>query len=441
MKGHWWMNKGKWLLVGCFIVALLNSCKDNTGTLGPQVLPKVDLISAYETDTSTVLTSMCLKDSVNTNDQTSSPLGSYFDPIFGETKASIYAQVYPSTLIGCPFDTSVVDSVLLLLPLNQGSYYGNLDPQTFLVYQTDTNIVSETSYYSNANLKYNPTPIGSAQVTPNPFNDTLKIKLSKSWWYPLSNILQTGNYWTNINPILKGLYITTSNPIQLPGQGAILYVNMNTSFAEIFWCYHSNRLASAKGNTSFTLGGADGTYFANVQHNYSSSPFGGIHPVGKHDSIPANQLMYVQSMAGLIGKVDFPNLYKNWAKKGPIIINEAELVVNVDAQQQGNYSAPSELILLGIDSTWGQYAVPDYYQSYYGGVPTGTSSGTSYTMVITEYIQSVINGKTVDRGLYILPNNYPSSANRVVLYGAQHNSVQTGQRVTLIIYYTPVKPK
>ena len=48
-----------------------------------------------------------------------------------------------------------------------------------------------------------------------------------------------------------------------------------------------------------------------------------MHPSGKRDSVTAGQLMYVQGMGGVIGRLNFPNLIKTGQKLGPVIINEA----------------------------------------------------------------------------------------------------------------------
>ena len=80
--------------------------------------------------------------------------------------------------------------------------------------------------------------------------------------------------------------------------------------------------------------------------------------------------------------------------------------------------------------------MPDIGTSYYDG--SFNSGNNTYTCVITQYIQGVINGKIIDRGLYVCPNNQPIYANGVVIYGAQHG-VPKAQKTKLTIYYTPVK--
>lgn len=437
-----------------FLIALLfplspflNSCKDNPGNLSPTVLPKSDLINAYVVDTTTVTTSMYLKDSVVTIGATPSLLGSYNDPVFGETKASLYIQVYPSNLPKAPWEAtnSTVDSAVLLLQIYQASYYGGSDPQTFEVYQTRKNIYTDTTYYSNTTFP-DTLLMGSQQVAlPNPsLTDTLRIKLSKTWWKNFSNQIETGTYWTSsFNQLIKSIYVTTATPLQLPGQGSLVNVNLFSSFSGIYFYYHHNSSPGIDSSMYFPIG-SNYMYFTHFDHDYSTTYLGSIHPSGKRDSVSAGQLMYVQGMGGVIGRLNFPNLYKNWQKVGPVIINEAEVTFPVQPQTQtvgpeASYGPPPSINLLATDTNWvqsGSPLMPDIGTSYFDG--SFNSGNNTYTCVITQYIQGVINGKITDRGLYVCPNNQPIYANGVVIYGAQHG-VTNAQRTKLTIYYTPVK--
>jgi len=102
------------------------------------------------------------------------------------------------------------------------------------------------------------------------------------------------------------------------------------------------------------------------------------------------------------------------------------------------YSPPSQLYVYGTDKYGSPYQLPDELNSltnYYGG----GINGNTYTFNITQYIQKVIQGADTDRGLFIIPANDASSANRVVLYGAQHNAVApSNNRMKLKIFYTPL---
>ncbi len=429
------------LIIGLFSV--LDSCKEDTGGVGANVLPKNDLISAYQTDTTTLLTSMYVKDSVITTIANPTMLGSYSDPIFGQAKSSIYTLVSsPSGTVAPWADSGTVDSAILILPfyIGNGNYYGNLDPQTVVVDTLENYLVSGKAYYSDTSIKSGPVPIAMQLVTPpNPeINDSIRIRLSNSWMkYIVSATTNKSTYYyPSFDSLVKGLYITVSNPFQFPGQGGIWYINLNGSFAGIYLYYHySSSPTTVQQPAIFPVGA---TWFTHIDKNYSTSAFYNVHPSGKHDSIPANNLIYVQSMGGVTGRINFPNLYKNWSKLRPVLINEAEIDLSVDAQDaSAPFLPPSSLVLVGTNSAGQPYDLPDLSEPYYGGYYNGFNY--TYPIVITQYIQDVIDGKDTDRGLFIAPGAYGNTPNRVVLYGAQHGEVPTNQRMKLKIYYTPLK--
>ena len=69
-------------------------------------------------------------------------------------------------------------------------------------------------------------------------NDTLRIKLSKTWWKNFSNQIETGTYWTtSFNQLIKGIYVTTATPLQLPGQGSLVNVNLFIPSSGIYFYY------------------------------------------------------------------------------------------------------------------------------------------------------------------------------------------------------------
>ena len=131
-----------------FIVVLLCffiSCKKNND-FGLQVQPNQDLLSANQTDTSTLITYSAIEDSLKT-DELSGPnlLGSYVDPSFGFLKTSIYTQIRLENSVdfrpdgASSLDGIVVDSVVLYLAMD--GYYGNEGSQTFEVYQLDLSLI------------------------------------------------------------------------------------------------------------------------------------------------------------------------------------------------------------------------------------------------------------------------------------------------------------
>ncbi len=431
-------------------VSFMHSCKEDTGSNGANVLPKGDIISAYQTDTSTLITSMYMKDSVFTSYANASPLGSYNDPIFGETKSSIYTGVSSPVGGSTPpwADTGTVDSCVLVLPYyyptsGAASYYANLDPQTILVYTLNGMVPSGKTLYSDSTLKYNTSPIGIAQVTPpDPLSyNPIRIKLNKSFTDNIVAKMKTNNnfYYPYFDSLVNGLYITVSNPFQLPGQGGILYINLGagtTASLEVY--YHEPSTPTTAYSIPFPVGGSSNMYFSHFDHNYLRAPFYNAHPSGTQEAIDGNYMVYLQAMSGVIGRINFPYI-TNWSKMNPVVINKAEVDITVNASDcPAPYGVPDNLYLLGTDVNGYAIIIPDYGQPYYGGAYNPYTN--TYTFIITDYIQHVIDGKTIDRGLFIYPGNRAITANRTVIYGAQNpRSTATTNRMKLKIYYTPLK--
>ncbi len=328
------------------------------------------------------------------------------------------------------------------------SFYGNIDPQTFEVDTVESIIhylnsaANTVAYYSDTTLKYDAAhPIGSQQITPpNPYyQDTLRIRLSKNWWQYITNKIKgNSRYYTYFDSLVKGLYITVSNPLQLPGQGGILYINLQSAFSGIYFYCHG-AVVPAEFSVIFPVGGT-GVSFTHVDHNYTTAVFGNTRPSGKHDSINGNEWVYVQAGGGSIGKITFPYLH-NWSKMNPVVINQATVTIPLNLiDAAGPFAEPQSLGLAGIDSLGRRTELPDAFYPYFGGGYDGISA---YTFVITDYIQHVIDGKIKDRGLYIIPGNESTSANRAVLYGALNTGspliARPSTRIKLNIYYTPLK--
>ena len=109
---------------------LFSSCKENT-VIRTDVVPAVDNISVFGTDTLTLLTKTVQDDTVVSNAFTTSfPVyvgagNISFDPYFGKTNSSFYFQIRPPQ-DNYTFDKTKyqIDSAVLILPYS-GFAYGD----------------------------------------------------------------------------------------------------------------------------------------------------------------------------------------------------------------------------------------------------------------------------------------------------------------------------
>ncbi len=471
-----------------------NSCSKDTA-IGANVLPQNSYFYANFSDTATIISTLVLEDTVPTNQLSTNLLGSYNDPIFGPTKASIYTQLslpsgnnpFPSSwltggtygLNSSNWPTLVLDSAVLAICYGSGTdgyTYGDGSPQTIELYQLKKGITTntDTSYYSNASIPYNPAPIGSRNVLPNfttndtdkygpyvyPYSPRWRVKINHAtalkWIDTGLNRTFTGGIST-LDPdtsynsqasfirAIPGIYITVNNSAQLPGQGGLWYMNLPGGGSQLLFYCHYSVVTPTNGDSIIYLPPTGFNFqssvniFSHFDHDYKSSPFY-KNPSGKgHDSVYSPNVNYVQSIGGVKVKLTMPYL-KNWSNKVPIIVNKAELDIPIITYDFEGYTPPGNLLLWGINDTstvvsTATFALPDYGGSNYGGTYDATNQ--QYVFVITDYIQELIQGKVKNRDFYLFPGNRPVDANRVVLSGVTKTPNQP--RIRLKIFYTPLK--
>ncbi|HVA97790.1 MAG TPA: DUF4270 domain-containing protein [Bacteroidia bacterium] len=401
----------------------ITSC-NKTSVIGLNVQPKSDLLNVSFKDTTTIIAYSVKEDSIISNKTTYSLLGSYNDPVFGNTSASIYAQVLlPNGLVNVNMGPTgqVLDSAVLVLPYAL-YYYGNLDPQTIQVYQVTQDFYQYNSYYSNDNLSIGQL-IGSKLVFPQPTTGSsfgepqLRIHLDKTFCTN-TFLKQSGsaNLASNASFVsfLKGIYITTANGYQYPHQGGILAFNLTDPICGIQLYYRNPKLPPylAGNNITFNIN-AGSAYFDNFTHNFRHSS---IIATNVDTTLGTNNV-YVQSMAGVKVKIKMPYL-ENWKDSGQIVVNKAEFDVSVNnALTESSYPVPPQLYLVGIDSVGGEIILPDENQgsNYFGG--TYNAATSSYSFNIAMYVQQVLSGKIKNRGLYLVAGGSAINADRVVLNG------------------------
>jgi hypothetical protein len=138
-------------------------------------------------------------------------------------------------------------------------------------------------------------------------------------------------------------------------------------------------------------------------------------------------------MAGVKIKLYFPHLM-DLVKNKKIAINEASLIFTQNELVTDN-TAPAiigvfklneknDMLALAADMALGN----NYYGGYY--------NNKTYKFRITNYIQSILNGKEIQRGLAVIVDKRRTSANNVVL-----NGTETGgnKRLRLALKYTIIQ--
>ncbi|HKR07522.1 MAG TPA: DUF4270 family protein [Bacteroidia bacterium] len=423
--------------LGCLFVFIIfiYGCKE-PDNVGLEVLPPSDLSSLSYSDTISLLTTLIREDSVPTTGNSAALLGAIREPLFGEANAGFYSQVLLSN-VGVDFGSATCDSIILTLAYS--GYYGDTTAShSFEVYRISENILPDNLYYSNKTFSTSDLlgtlttsdirPRDSVLVNGNKTAPHLRIPLSAS----AANIFlnQPSSVYASNSAFIdyfKGIYVKdVSSPAT---GGSILYFGFSIpdTMSKIT-LYYAQGLSF-----TFLFPVTTVTNLAerinHFTHDYST---GSIANQFNNPEL-TKDICYVQSMAGVKTKVEFPFL-DNLVQSGNISVNIAELAVTIDNSTTGTYAAHSNLFLTGIDSAGKSYFLPDfvYSESNFGGAQT---NGT-YTFLITRYIQQVLSGSRNDYGLYLVASGASVNANRTVIGGSHNPSF----RMKLKLSYTNINP-
>jgi len=414
--------KGRFFLCLVICYCFISACKE-PDNIGLEILPDSDLSSIGFSDTASLQTSVVKEDSVPATGNSSNLLGYINDNIFGATNASFYSQVLLSTT-NVTFGSSNCDSIILTLAYS--GYYGDTaSTHNFEVYRLNETIADSIIYYSNKtfNISDQLGTLITSDIRPTDsvgsLTPHLRIPLNNSFGTEL--ISAPTSVYESISAFrdfFKGIYVK-DNPSS--ATGSILYFALKDTMSKITLYYNDSL------SYSFPLSGSN--KINHFEHDYSTAVFTN----NFNDPEFGKNLCYVQSMAGIKTRVDFPYL-NNFIQNGDIAVNKAELVITIDNSTTGTFSAHNDLFLVGIDSTGTSFFLPDYITSLtsFGG----TQSSGTYTFLVTRYIQQILTGARNDHGLYIVASGASVNANRTVVGGGNNATF----RMKLKLNSTSINP-
>jgi hypothetical protein len=448
---EWRSAKTAIFLLG--VIVAVSSCKKPEEELGLSVQPAGDVLAINIVDTTSITASTTLVDSLQTDARSSHLLGSYNDPVFGTTSASIAMQFAPT---GQPqagdfgdLNLLVVDSVVLALAYT-GEFYTLLgDPQTFRVHRMTDELEVDTAYYSNEVINHDNVDmiVGGAGVqvmSPDSVTvvggDTLatnqlRLRIDNTFGYDLfaENELGTLADATGdlFNSWLKGLYITPDNPGQLPGEGAVCNFDLLSTFTTLT-VYYRDTTPAAEDTTSYSLIVGDFSERVTIfEHDYT----GTVVEAQINNPAAGQQELYAQSGAGTRVKMEFPHIMNyNDSGAAPIAVNKAVLVVRIDEDQITDFYPADRMFVIGINEAGEEFIVLDQFEGddHIDGYFDATNS--EYRINLTRHFQSIWNGETFNGELYLFPGNSSVSVNRVVLYGPENPEKSLNLELTYTQY-------
>jgi len=421
---------------------LILSCNKDPERIGIGLQPDEDKLEVYTSDTTTLYGYSVFEDSIRTDETTVSLLGSYFDPVFGSSTASIYTQVRLSTTSVTFGENPVLDSIVLAFEYT-GGYYGDTSYfQNFKVYRIiNDSIIGDSAYYSNQNLELGD-ELANINIAPSPTDsvmvDTLKYKAQLR--IPLSE--DFGNSILNANEddlasndaflqFLRGVYVTSEKVLW---GGAILYFDLVAVNSRMSIYYSNDESDSLSYNFTISSGNAR---FMNFEHyGYENAGADFKAQLLNGDTTLGQDKMYLQSMAGVKARFNFPYI-KDWVKNGDIVINEARLTINNYYPDDDYYAPPPVLVVKKLNDDGTSAFIPDQFEgtAYYGGAYDAETG--EYFFRISRYIQSILTGDEENYGMELVVSGGSLMPNRATIVGPNPNpAIDPSKSLRLKLIYT-----
>lgn len=427
-------------------IVLAASCKKE-GDIGVDVLPDSDIIGLETTDTTFLVTYAVAEDSIRSDEYPVVQIGSYNDPEFGRTTASLFTQLsIPGSTQNIDFgSTAVFDSCYLWLEYEYDYYGDTATQQTFNVYPMTEEIFKDSVYYSNQTKQFTATSIGSTTFSPHPRQEVvfagdttpaaLIIKMDQAWGQNIFDQSGTVNLSDNTHfaSWLKGIYIAPDSNTAM-NQGAMLRFVPRDSLTRLRLYYHDG---SVQKFFDFTIGTAT-AFFNHFDHNYSGANTELISQLTNGYNA-ANDHVFVQGASGVKTKIEFPYL-DSWKNLGSrIAINKAELVIKASDPSSipANYPLNKELYLVSLDSAGTQYLLSDWFEgsTYFGGTLLTTSN--EYRINMARHFQRLVDGDDDNYGLY-LKEIYPFYESRRGILGSGNPNSTNQYKMYLHLVYTRI---
>ena len=429
------------IVLALAVLLTIFSCSDPT-LVGAGLLDD-DRVDVGFSDTLSISSSSFINDSIRTYSPfTSSQLdyylfGNFTDPVFGRSSSSIYAQVYPQSISPDFGDSTVVDSIVLVLPYDIDHFYGKAGGKEFgiEVYQLAEVLTNDEEYYSNQEVMAEPMPIGSAQANIKidslefidyEGTDTVMVKFPH---YRIHFGEALADYFIGLDSTVyesdslfldafKGLLLSPSTEnegmlsfdLLSPDAGIYLYYRQTPGGEPRRFLYDFDLQATVR--------------FTHYSHDYEGAP---VAPFLDSPQL-GDSLIFVQGMSGLEAKLEIPDV----ADFQGLVINKAELEVYVASLEEddNDFGPIPQLILTTPGSDGLPVVIEDIgiilsqnrsLKDLFGGTPILDPNGgpTVYKMNLTAHLQDVIDGNR-EKVLYISPLQKAETASRSVLYGGKH---------------------
>jgi hypothetical protein len=424
------------------LVLVVSSCTRPDQSIGLELQPEGDLLSASQTDTISLTAFTIPEDSLRSDELSLSLLGNYVDPLLGYTSASFYTQIRISanSLDFGDLSNIEVDSLVLNLVYGGESYGINSD-QVYQVYEVDEDIIIDTSYYTSSsvtikqqNLAANSNPVhfdvnDYIQLANDSVPPSIRIHLDPSWatdfFLPESggDNLEDNTAWIDF---FKGIYVRSNTP-----NASVMSIDVRNSFSNLTMYYRDMNGATADTTEFQFLINDLCARFNHIDHLYG----GNISALEVQDAVDADPYVYVQAGASVKTRISFPYL-EDLTNVDGLVVNAAELIVPAQPDLFGHYNNQEKLFLRLREDDGDPLLLPDEVTFNFSIGGEYDEETHDYRFKIPRFIQQVLSGEIENQSIYLVSNLSGISVRRVVLSGPSVSDSDSSQNMRLILTHT-----
>ena len=442
-------------------VFMLTGCLKPEEKIGIELQSDSDLLHANVVDTFSIKAFTVVDDSVRTDKLSPAVIGAYTDPVFGFTKAGHVTQLRltannPNLIPdGSTIDDIQVDSVILVLNYHSvkgaesvfRTIYGGSEKQYFEVFELADSLSVDSNYYEYTSVNHNSVDwvkTGFNFQTPNT-TDSVKsgnIMLPPQMRIPLKEEFvdrffeaSAAGDLSNITfmSLMKGIYITVDE-MKVANTSETGLISFDTfSGASSVTMYYSVVLPDTTESFAYSFAiRSNSAKYETFEHDYSMAEYSlveqlnGVTNTGQQD-------LYIQGNSGTKLFLDLPFIDSLRDSAG-IAINQAKIILPLrSGENLTKLSPPEQLLIFPLDKNGKIYPLQfdDPFKNGYYNADKGV-----YEFIITRYLQQVLLGGREHYGFEIVSISSGSSANRVVLNGAEYDSQNSSNNLKLAITFT-----
>jgi hypothetical protein len=463
------------LLISLFI---FNSCKRQDG-IGLGINESNQINGTFVVDSNIVINTVA-DDPVTTTALAKTPIGTFDDPVFGNTTAgaAVVLSLPGNAAYTVPAGTLTIDSAVLVLRYANGFYGDSLNTRyTVNVTQLAENVGTQ-AYLNTKAWKEQPTIWGTKTFTARTHDsvtianirvgkvDTIQkvgpqLRIPFSTKFIYDNLFNANGSTLNsiqlFQTAIKGLYIKI-NKAQASSVGGLFQTALDSSRIDVFYKrVNAGVTDTAVASLPFV------SHSAYINHLPSD-----VVKAALASKTASQNVVYLQSAGGTRAEISFPGLSK--FNPDSIVLNRAELVIIPVANSGIPFAPLPKLTMYRLDIAKQRDYIQDAATSLTAtsadprSVGAGTFGGwyqpykaqKEYHFIITSYIQDLIRKKAVDYGTFIAPIDTtevvtvggvgvtsiaPSAQTnaRSVLVGNDNTTPNRVNHVKLNIIYTKIK--